>query len=90
VLGEAARGEDDIEKSAKTKAALVKALKDAGTYCDRAYAITDASATATMEMFGGKGTKLYYLGMNATHDWEHYGNVVTYLRLKGMTPPSSQ
>jgi hypothetical protein len=27
---------------------------------------------------------------NATHDWEHYGNIVTYLRIKGMVPPSSQ
>jgi hypothetical protein len=27
---------------------------------------------------------------NAAHDWEHYGNIVTYLRIKGMVPPSSQ
>jgi uncharacterized damage-inducible protein DinB len=90
VLGDKARAEDDIEKTAKTKAALVKAIKDAGTYCDKAYAITDAASTAPMGMFGGKGTKFYYLNMNTTHDWEHYGNLVTYLRLKGITPPSSQ
>ena len=90
VLGESARGEDDVEKSAKTKVQLVKALKDAGAYCDRAYAIADAASSAQIGLFGGRGTKLYYLGMNATHDWEHYGNLVTYLRLKGLTPPSSQ
>jgi uncharacterized damage-inducible protein DinB len=28
--------------------------------------------------------------MNATHDNEHYGNIVTYMRIKGMVPPSSQ
>jgi uncharacterized damage-inducible protein DinB len=28
--------------------------------------------------------------MNATHDYEHYGNVVTYMRLLGLVPPSSQ
>jgi len=89
VLGEPGRAEDAVEKSAKTKAALVQALKDAGTYCDRAYAITDAAAAATISLFGN-GTKLYWLTMNATHDWEHYGNLVTYLRLKGLTPPSSQ
>ena len=90
VLGEPGRAEDAVEKSAKTKAALVQSLKDAGAYCERAYAITDAAAAATISLFGGSGTKLYYLTMNATHDWEHYGNLVTYLRLKGLTPPSSQ
>jgi len=30
------------------------------------------------------------LAMNAVHNGEHYGNIVTYLRLKGMVPPSSQ
>jgi uncharacterized damage-inducible protein DinB len=27
---------------------------------------------------------------NITHDQEHYGNLVTYLRLKGIVPPSSE
>jgi hypothetical protein len=30
------------------------------------------------------------LVMNAAHDMEHYGNIVTYMRIKGMVPPSSQ
>jgi uncharacterized damage-inducible protein DinB len=88
-LGEPQRAEDAVEKSATTKAAIVQAIKDAGTYCDRAYAISDADARASVSLFGNN-TKLYWLTMNATHDWEHYGNLVTYLRLKGLTPPSSQ
>jgi hypothetical protein len=28
--------------------------------------------------------------MNATHDGEHYGNMVTYMRLNGIVPPSSR
>ena len=28
--------------------------------------------------------------LNVTHNWEHYGNIVTYLRLKGQVPPSSK
>jgi len=90
VLGEPPRAEDAVERAARSKVALVQALKDSGAYCERAYALTDAAAAATMSLFGGNGTKLYYLTMNATHDWEHYGNLVTYLRLKGLTPPSSQ
>ena len=27
---------------------------------------------------------------NVTHDWEHYGNLVTYLRINGLVPPSSE
>ena len=30
------------------------------------------------------------LFFNSSHAWEHYGNVVTYLRLKGIVPPSSE
>ena len=30
------------------------------------------------------------LALNATHDGEHYGNLITYLRIKGRVPPSSQ
>ena len=33
---------------------------------------------------------LGWLMLNVAHDNEHYGNIVTYMRLKGMTPPSSQ
>jgi hypothetical protein len=34
--------------------------------------------------------KLLRLLGNVTHDWEHYGNLVTYLRIKGLVPPSSE
>jgi uncharacterized damage-inducible protein DinB len=30
------------------------------------------------------------LNQNLTHDWEHYGNLVTYMRLKGLVPPSTE
>ena len=35
-------------------------------------------------------TKLGVLAFNTAHGMEHYGNIVTYLRAKGMVPPSSQ
>lgn len=28
--------------------------------------------------------------LNVTHDSEHYGNIITYLRMTGIVPPSSQ
>jgi uncharacterized damage-inducible protein DinB len=32
----------------------------------------------------------YRLTFNVAHNFEHYGNIVTYMRLKGMVPPSSE
>ena len=89
-LGEKSPVTGSFEKDATTKAALVKAVKDAGAYCDRAYAQNDAASAAPINLFGMSMTKLGALVFNASHDFEHYGNMVTYFRLKGMTPPSSQ
>ena len=89
-LGEQPPEEDSVEKSATTKAALVDALKKSSEYCARAYGQTDAQVQGTVEMFGRDVPKLNVLVMNATHDNEHYGNIVTYMRMKGMVPPSSQ
>jgi len=89
-LGEKGGAEDDIEKTAKTKAALVAALKATTQYCQRAYAQTDAATAASTTLFGGSMPRMNALALNATHNAEHYGNLVTYLRIRGMVPPSSQ
>jgi len=89
-LGEAPKAEDDIEKSVKTKDGLIKALKASADYCNRAYAMSDADATGMTKLFGGDQSKYFALMLNAAHVGEHYGNLVTYLRLRNMVPPSSQ
>lgn len=89
-LGETQKSEDDIEKSATTKAALVAALKASNEYCKRAYSITDAQAAGMTKLFGSDNSKMFTLMLNATHVGEHYGNAVTYMRMKNMVPPSSQ
>jgi uncharacterized damage-inducible protein DinB len=89
-LGEAAKDEDEIEKSMTTKAQLVAALRASSEYCRRAYAQSDADAARTVEMYGAPRTRMWALAINATHDGEHYGNIITYMRMKGMVPPSSQ
>ena len=89
-LGEAAPVKG-IEKEKTTKADLVPALKDSFTYCDKAYdGMTDAAATQKMKFFNSERPKLGILDFNVVHDYEHYGNLVTYLRLKGIVPPSSE
>ncbi len=89
-LGEPQPPEDAVERSAKTKAALVKALKESTAYCARAYAIPASAAGGAITLFGGPNTKVGALALNAVHDGEHYGNIITYMRMKGMVPPSSR
>ena len=81
----------DIEKTHKTKAEIVPALKGAFAYCDSAYAkMTDANAADIVPFFGMKATKLGIMDFNTAHNMEHYGNLVTYMRINGIVPPSSE
>ena len=89
-LGEKPPAEDEVEKAAMTKDALVKALKASNDNCRRAYAQSDADAAAAVNAFGQQQSRLYVLMMNATHDNEHYGNIVTYMRMNKLVPPSSR
>ena len=91
----AAAGNHDqknIEQTAKTKADIVAALKSAFAYCDDIYAgMTDAKAAEMIPAFGGfKITRLGMLDFNVSHTMEHYGNLVTYMRIQGVVPPSSE
>jgi len=85
--------EDDFEKTATTKAQILKVLNDSLSYCDAAYtALTDRTAAEVVAMpFGGKDAgRASPLIRNVGHLNEHYGNLVTYFRIKGMVPPSSR
>lgn len=81
-----------VEQTKTSKADLIGALKDAFTYCDKAYdGMTDTSAMQTVRLFGGEDTlKKDVLTINNMHTVEHYGNIVTYLRIKNIVPPSSE
>jgi uncharacterized damage-inducible protein DinB len=89
-LGEPPRAEDAVEKNAKSKADLVKALKESTEYCNRAYAQSDDALGQPIKLFGQDRTRMFALVMNGVHNGEHYGNIVTYMRMKGMVPPSSR
>jgi uncharacterized damage-inducible protein DinB len=89
----APHGEGEFEKGATTKAAIVKALNDSITYCDSAYkAATDASlGQMGAAAFGSRKLPIAEaLVGNIGHNNEHYGNLVTYFRIKGIVPPSSR
>ena len=65
---------DAIEKSAVTKDAIVQRLEQAAAACGPAYAGTGPVAP---------------LMENVGHTSLHYGNLITYMRMLGLTPPSS-
>jgi uncharacterized damage-inducible protein DinB len=96
---------NDIQKKT-TKAEIQKGLADSIAYCAAVYKeMTDAKAleplpapvpaptappAAQAQTPPPPQPKLGRLMGNLTHDWEHYGNIVTYLRIKGLVPPSSE
>jgi len=78
-------------ESKTSKAELVAALKEAVAYCNKTYAgMTDAKGSEMMKMMNSDFAKLTVLSANTAHDYEHYGNMATYMRLKGIVPPTSE
>jgi uncharacterized damage-inducible protein DinB len=81
----------NIEKSKTSKADLVAALKEGFAYCDKVYdSMTDAASTQMVNFFGNDVSKFAVLSVNIGHNMEHYGNLVTYMRMKGIVPPTSE
>ena len=80
----------NIEKTVTDKAALATALAESFAYCDAQFDGLGAKAPEVIDIFGMKMPRLNVLQFNTIHDMEHYGNMVTYMRIKGLVPPSSQ
>ena len=80
-----------VEKSKTSKAELVAALKEAVAYCSKTYAgMTDARGGEMVKMMNYDFARLAVLSGNTAHDYEHYGNMATYMRIKGIVPPTSE
>jgi uncharacterized damage-inducible protein DinB len=79
-----------LEK-ATTKAALVKALADGVSYCQSVMErMTDQKGSESVPFYFGPTPRLSILYFVTTHTYEHYGNLVTYMRLNKIVPPSSE
>ena len=88
-----AKGEPQHSNAGKltSKADLSAALKASFDYCDPVYdSMTDTMGLQPVKMFGQDRTKLGVLFVNVTHDNEMYGQMVAYMRIKGIVPPSSE
>ena len=89
--GESSPVSENFEETRKTKAAIIEALEMGFGYCEGVYArITDDTGGRAVEFFTGPNTAFGVLAFNSAHNYEHYGNLVTYMRLNGIVPPSSR
>ena len=80
-----------VEETKTSKAELVAALEEAFAYCDTAYdGMTETSATELVTFRGGDSPKLGVLQVNLVHTMLHYGNLVTYMRMNDVVPPTSE
>ena len=87
---------EDCEKGghdpAKTKAELIKYLKDSFDYSNRVLAtLTAQNALDRVEgRYAGPNTKLGISVVAVWHITDHYGQIVEYLRMNQIVPPISQ
>ena len=92
--GEANPNKEDFEK-ASGKAALVKAITASNEYCAGVYAAANDKWMMETVTQGQGATarqvpRAAVLAQNTSHANEHYGNLVTYMRLNGLVPPSTE
>lgn len=81
---------ESVETTWKTKADVTSSLQGARHYCDGVYRLmTDARALQHVEA-GPAVPRVRLLIANVAHIRQHYGNVRTYLRLNGITPPATE
>ncbi|MFN7979252.1 MAG: DinB family protein [Vicinamibacterales bacterium] len=79
-----------IEKGKSSKADLSKALNDSIAYCNKVIdGMNDQKGMEVIKFFTGPTPRLFVLAFNVAHSYEHYGNLVTYMRLNKIVPPSS-
>ena len=91
IKGEANPNKENFEKSLTAKEDVLKALKASFDYCDGGFnTLSDATMKESYKMGAREIPKASQVVLNAVHNMEHYGNLVTYLRLKGIVPPSSE
>lgn len=86
-------GKETGPESVKTKAEIEKFLKDSFAYLHKAIAsINEKNLIEPMKSPWGEGTvtRLGIAVEAAAHPWDHYGQMVEYLRMNGIVPPASR
>lgn len=85
---------DNGPESLKTKAEIIKYLKDSFAVGHKAArSLTPENMMTTFpNPFGGRNpmTRLYMVTFGVAHAFDHYGQMVEYLRMNGIIPPASR
>jgi hypothetical protein len=79
--------------SVKSKAEIVKYLNDSFAYLNKALgSLTPENMLAPIKSPFGQGTitRLQIALIAEGHPWDHYGQMVEYLRMNGIVPPASR
>lgn len=84
----------DLMKKTTDKAAVIQLAKESFDYCDDVMAgLTNENALEILTVGTAPNQRQIarsnQLTMLVVHGNEHYGNLVTYMRMKGIVPPSS-
>jgi hypothetical protein len=75
----------------KTKDDLIAYLKGAFAYAHKAMAkLTAANLTDEVQSSWGKAPRLYMADVAMWHSYDHYGQLVEYVRMNGIIPPASR
>jgi hypothetical protein len=73
------------------KATIVAGLKASFDVCDKAYgALTNENMAEVLSVGPGKRSRIGLAWGNVSHDNEQYAELSTYLRLKGIVPPTAE
>jgi len=86
-------GDESGPASIKTKADILKYLKESFEYVHKAIAtINDKNLVGTVRSPFGEGsvTRLGLATSVSSHGFDHYGQMVEYLRMNGIVPPASR
>jgi uncharacterized damage-inducible protein DinB len=91
ILGEKMPVDPKSIESLTTKEELLKAAADSFAYAHRALAtITPENAYATIDGVDGLHTRSVVASFISAHGYDHYGQMVEYLRMNGIVPPGSK
>jgi len=81
---------DSIEKSKTSSGDLRRAAREAFAYCDSVFATaTDRSLPDRVKLLNNETSKAGVLTLSIYHLSQHYGNLVVYMRARGVVPPSA-
>lgn len=86
-------GEEAGPASITSKADIIKYLKDSFVYVHKAIAtINETNLVGTVRSPFGEGwvSRLGLATAVSSHGYDHYGQMVVYLRMNGIVPPASR